>query len=49
MKEEIMSKIEKMHYKGVIRESKLPCSLPAILVPKNSPDGKPKFRFCVDF
>jgi len=22
---------------------------PAILAPKKSPDGKPKFRFCVDF
>jgi hypothetical protein len=35
--------------KGVIRESKSPWSAPAILVKKKSPDGKPKFRFCVDF
>ena len=35
--------------KGVIRRSSSPWSAPAILVPKRSPDGKPKFRFCVDF
>jgi len=33
---------------GVIRESCSPWSAPAILVPKWSPDGKPRFRFCVD-
>jgi len=43
------SQIEKMLDKGVIRESNSPWSAPAILVPKQSPDGKPKFRFCVDF
>ena len=32
-----------------IRKSNSPWSAPAILVPKKSPDGKPKFRFCVDF
>jgi hypothetical protein len=35
--------------KGVIRESTSPWSARAILVPKKSPDGKPKFIFCVDF
>jgi len=35
--------------KGVIRESSSPLSAPAILVPKKSPDGKPKYRFCLDF
>ena len=35
--------------KGAIRESNSPWSAPAILVPKKSPDGKPKFRFSVDF
>ena len=33
----------------VIRESNSPWQSPAILVPKRSPDGKPKFRICVDF
>jgi len=35
--------------KGVIRESCSPWTAPALLVPKRSPDGKPKYRFCVDF
>jgi len=35
--------------KGVIRDSKSPWAAPSILVPKKSEDGKPKFRFCVDF
>jgi len=35
--------------KGVIEESSSPWSSPAILVPKRSPDGTPKYRFCVDF
>ena len=43
------SQIEEMLDKGVIRESNSPLSAPAIAVPKKSPDGKPKFRFCVDF
>jgi hypothetical protein len=41
--------VTEMLDKGVIRESKSPWSAPAILVKKKSPDGKPKFRFCVDF
>jgi len=35
--------------KGVIRDSNSPWAAPAILVPKNSEDVKPKLRFCVDF
>jgi len=35
--------------RGVIRESTSPWSAPATLVPKKSADGKPKFRFYVDF
>jgi hypothetical protein len=38
-----------MLHKGVIRPSNSPWAAPAFLVPKKSPDGKPKFRFCVDF
>ena len=46
---EIKAQIEDMLRKGVIRESNSPWSAPAILVPKRSPDGNLKFRFCVDF
>jgi len=35
--------------KGVIRPNWSAWSATAILVPKQSPDGKPKFSFCVDF
>jgi hypothetical protein len=35
--------------KNIIRESQSPWSAPAILAPKKSLDGKPKYRFCVDF
>jgi hypothetical protein len=43
------AQIDDMLHKGVIRESTSPWAAPAKLVPKKSPDGKPKFRFCVDF
>jgi len=39
----------KMLKQGVIRDSDSPWSAPAILVSKKSLDGKPNFRFCVDF
>ena len=41
--------VQKMLQEGVIRESNSPWSAPEILVPKRSLDGKPKYRFCVDF
>ena len=41
--------VQNMLNKRVIRRSTLPWSAPAILVPNKSEDGKPKFRFCVDF
>jgi hypothetical protein len=44
-----MEQIQNMLKKGVIRESNSPWAAPAILVPKKSLAGKPKFRFCVDF
>ena len=34
---------------GIMRPSTSPWAAPAILVPKKSPDGKSKYRFCVDF
>jgi hypothetical protein len=43
------AQVENMFAKGVIRKSSSPWSAPARLVPENSSDGKPKFRFCVDF
>jgi hypothetical protein len=43
------TQVEKMLKQCVIRESDSPWSAPAILVPKKSLDGKPKFRFCVEF
>ena len=46
---EIEQQVQKMLQKGVIRPSTSPWSAPAILVPKNSEDGTPKFRFCVGF
>jgi len=41
------TQVEKMLKQGVISDS--PWSAPAILVPKITLDGKPKFRLCVDF
>jgi len=49
LKDEMKAQVENMLAKGVIRESISPWSAPTILVPKKSPDGKPKYRFCVDF
>ena len=49
LKDEMKAQVENMLAKGVIRESSSPWSAPAILVPKKSHDGKPKYRFCVDF
>jgi hypothetical protein len=48
-REGMRNQVEKMLDKGVIRDSNSPWSAPAILVPKKSLHGKPKFRFCVDF
>ena len=49
LREEMKTQIENMFQNGVIRESNFPWAAPALLVPKRSTDGKPKFRFCVDF
>jgi len=49
LREEMQTQVENMLDRGVIRDSRFPWSAPAMLVPKKSLDGKPKFRFCVDF
>jgi len=49
LRDEMKTQVIKMMDKGVIRENTSPWSAPAILFPKRSEDGKPKFRFCVDF
>jgi hypothetical protein len=43
------NQVKDMLNKCVIRESSSPWSAPVILVPKKSSDGRPKYRFCVDF
>jgi hypothetical protein len=49
LRDEMKKQMTDMLDKGVIRKSKSPWSAPAILVKKKSLDGKPKFRFCMDF
>ena len=49
LREKMQTQVENMLDRGVIRESRSPSSAPAIFVPKKSLDGKPKFRFCVNF
>jgi hypothetical protein len=46
---EMESQVKDMLSKGMIRKSQSLWSAPAILVPKKSLDGKPKYNFCVDF
>jgi len=46
---EMKSQKKIMLEKGIIRQSNSPWFAPVILVPKKSPDGRPKFRFCADF
>jgi hypothetical protein len=43
------NQIQDMLNRGIIEESSSHWSSPAILVPKKSQDGKPKYQFCVDF
>jgi hypothetical protein len=49
LRKEIQNQVQDMLAKGVIEESVSPWSSPGILVPKKSLNGKPKYRFCVDF
>ena len=48
LREEMESQVRTMLKKGVIEPS-TPWNSPAILVPKKSTDGRPKYRFCVDY
>jgi hypothetical protein len=45
----MQNQVNDMLAKGIIEESAPPWSSPAILVPKKSLDGRPKYRLCVDF
>lgn len=45
----IAEQIQEMLTKGVIRPSDSPWSAPVVIVPKKSPDGERKYRFCTDF
>ena len=49
LREEMEGQVRNMLQKGVIEPSVSPWNAPAILVPKKSADGRPKYRFCVDF
>jgi hypothetical protein len=46
---EMENQVRDMLDKCVIEPSSSPWLAPAILVPKKSPDGTTKYRFCVDF
>jgi hypothetical protein len=49
LREEMQKQVQNMLDQGIIRPSTSLWSAPAILVPKKSPDGKPRYRSCVDF
>ena len=50
LRQEMQDQVQKMLDKNVIRPSNSPWSAPAILVlKKKGPDGKPQYRFCIDF
>jgi hypothetical protein len=49
LRNEMKAQVKKILDKDVIRESIFTWSAPAILAPKKSLDGRPKFWFCVYF
>ena len=49
LREEMQTQVQNILNNQIIRHSTSPWSAPATLVPKKSQDGKPKFRFCLDF
>jgi hypothetical protein len=48
LREEMKRQLDEMLAKGVITPCASPWAAPVILVPKKSPDGTPKYRFCTD-
>ena len=49
LRQEMEAQVENMLNRGIIRASSSRWSAPAILVPEETTDGKPKYRFSVDF
>jgi hypothetical protein len=49
LRDEMKRQLDEMLAKGVITSCASPWAAPVILVPKKSPDGTPKYRFCTDF
>jgi hypothetical protein len=49
LREEMERQVRDMLREGVIEASSSHWAAPAILDPKKSADGRPKYRFCVDF
>jgi hypothetical protein len=49
LRKEMQTQVQNTLNKGIIRTSSSPWSVSTFLVPKKSQNGKPKFRFCVDF
>jgi hypothetical protein len=49
LKDEMKRQLDTILEKGVITPCASPWAAPVILVPKKSPDGTPKYRFCTDF
>ena len=47
--DEVEKQINSMLENDIIKESKSPWCSPIIIVKKKSEDGKPQFRFCIDF
>jgi hypothetical protein len=49
LRDEMERQVKDMLNKGVIEPSSSPWCEPCVLVPKKTNDGRPKYRFCVDF
>lgn len=49
LKSVVDEQISDMRRKGIIRPSDSPWSSAEVIVSKKSPDGSPKYRFCVDY